>query len=320
MSVMSIGCGHTEDKRINPKAIARVFLLTRDETDMIDDFLTYHAGIFGYQNITVVDHGSSCPVVLRSLECAARRGSTIIRETRPFATARDFMTEHMRAARHTAEWLLPLETDEFVVCSKHTDRADNVLDVLEKISPDVSILNYGAVLASCPDSNIVAYTHPARSIVRFYDQGWDKLIVRGSAFECMTMWCHNADVNSGWRGTLLGLNLLHFHEGGPRRTVERARRVVDSCFMDTSLPVIQQLPRLDHLASQPIFCGHKVKQYAQHLRRHIVLLVIEALLPPGSQFDKELALYAEERCPHKPEVAVFDVADALGEANEAKGG
>ena len=102
------------------RALATVVIVSRDEYDLLDDFLTYHSAIFGAANVVVVDNGSTdmrlCPIVQRHRDLGVR----FVQDRRPFCDAAAFMTEHMRALAPACRFLLPLETDEFVFSIEQT--------------------------------------------------------------------------------------------------------------------------------------------------------------------------------------------------------
>lgn len=265
------------------RPLARVVLLTRDEYDLLDDWVAHHAALFGLRNIVIIDNGSTDPRVLRTYDRLRSAGVTVRVDASPFAQATQFMTRHMAelaAAPDAPEFLLPLETDEFMFIRGPGAAlsAGAVRDALAAIPADVSVVRYGAFLGSVVDPADPAYTpargfdRPARQMTRFFDQGWDKLIVRASAFRCMTQWCHHAAVSRGRTATCETLGLLHFHDTGFRRLVERALLVMRSFgYVDTEAPLDKQLAAAAHVRRSGLSCGHKVEYYDILLRRRAVL-------------------------------------------------
>jgi predicted O-methyltransferase YrrM len=110
-------------------------------------------------------------------------------------------------------------------------------------------------------------------MTRFYDQGWDKLIVRADAFAGMRQWCHHAAVSYGGTLVVEDLGLLHFHETGFRRQIERSLTVMrtfgPSGYVDTSAPLGDQLKQTTAICAAGVSCGHKVAYYDTYLRRKI---------------------------------------------------
>lgn len=306
--------------------VAKVVLITKDERVMLPDFLTFYGSLFGYSNLYVVDNGSTDPHVLRTLERFARKGVVVRRDPRPFPEAVSFMSEHMASLVGTCTWLLPLETDEFMFDLRMmTGRASgeakkgsveggggeeegmmshlrkHVLGYLAALPEDVALVRYGAFYGSSvdpADEGYVAgaYPRPATQMTRFYDQGWDKLIVRADAFRGMTQWCHRAAIAEGTRAVVSdALGLLHYHETGFRRQVDSAVRVMDSFgYVDRTAPLRSQLVRTTELRRAGVSCGHKVDYYDAVVRRRLVLDAFRRVagrLPSSAQ---EMASYADD--------------------------
>jgi predicted O-methyltransferase YrrM len=313
-----------------PRALAKVVLLTKDESVLIEDFLTYYGELFGYANVVVVDNGSTDERVLAVYDhYTATKGVTVVRELRDFKAAKEFMTEHMRALAPSCEWLLPLETDEFVYALRDPSSRDrpvfrlgpnDVQAYLRSLPADVSVVNYGAVMASVVDpmdaaydSDTCAYPRPPADMTAFRDQGWDKLIVRASQFSHMQQWCHHAAVTSGEKIKSDFLGLLHFHETGFRRKVESAIRVLRTFpYVENIGPIAEQPSidkvRRDHRAcrrwiAQCVACGHKLEYYDEYLRRVLALRAFRDVLGRLPRDPEEL--HSATRDLDDPEVAVL---------------
>ncbi len=283
------------------KAIAKVILLTKDESHLIEDFIVFYGELFGYSNVVVIDNGSTCSDVLGIYKVYQEtKGVTIITDERPFVDAHIFMSEHMKSLAETCEWILPLETDEFMYC---IPQASNKMFFLERkdvevylrsIPDNVSIINYGTLMGSVVDpndetydKNMGAYPRPTTDITKFSNQGWDKLIIRSSEFVRMSQWCHHAEVKTPSVNMCLNtdfLGLLHYHDTGFRRKLESAARVlktfpyIQNINIDPNSLIIEDVRR-KHQACQVfmkkgVACGHKIEYYDLFLRR---ILAIHAL-------------------------------------------
>jgi hypothetical protein len=303
-----------------------VVLLTKDEHDLIEDFLAYHGALFGRENVVVVDNGSTDARVLEAYDRHRSLGGSVVVEPRPFREAAAFMSEHMmrmiRMCPHY-EFILPLETDEFVfVREKEGIRGiqgiqeirQAVHEAIRRVPENVGVVRYGAFWCSCVDPSDAgyargAYSRPAAQITRFRDQGWDKLIVRCRAFAGMRQWCHHADLLPGYFdsiGLVPGdLGLLHFHEAGVRRRVERALPVAVSYgYVDPGATLSERLASLRPVRGAPVACGHKAEQVLDHLERQAALEAFRTYLGrlPGSP--EELSRYATHEGAESPGAAV----------------
>ena len=255
-------------------ALAKVICITKDETDLVEDFVDYHAHLFGYRNIVLVDNGSTDAAVLAAYDRMRDRGVDIRTDARPFSQATEIMTEHMRSlCDGSCEWILPLETDEFFVwlptaAAEAPVPCDTVRGYLRGLPEDVVYIGYGLVMASVVDASDVgelgyhdgAYARPAEGIVRFAEQGWDKYLVRARAFDGVLQWNHHARLREGYRvrHTSRELGVLHFHNTGARRRYERALRVLEGCgALAPKLPLWLQAYHLDRMARSQDAHAHK---------------------------------------------------------------
>jgi hypothetical protein len=262
------------------RVIAKVVLVTRDEYDIVDDFFDYHARLVGAENMYIVDNGSTDFRVLEAYDRFRARGATVVIDRRPFREVGTWMTAHMLSLRHTCDFILPLETDEFIY---RRDRPDEALDpgwLREYLSgqpADVSVLSYGSVIESIVNPSdrgyrAGAYDRPARRMTTFKNQGWDKIIVRSSAFLEMAQWCHHARFSCGTKVVSDLLGLVHFHDTGFKRKIERSMLVLETFgYVDTSAPLEAQLERAQRVLAMGVACGHKLEYYVQYLKRRMAL-------------------------------------------------
>lgn len=272
------------------RTLAKVILLTRDETDLIDDFLAYWGALFDPQNVIVVDNGSTSLKVLKAYERHVANGGQVIYESRPFNQAVDFMSVHMKAIADSGscEWIFPIETDEFVFYHPFLNRRKpqmppTISEIREAIHdhlkndivPEIGVVNYGYFWGSSVDPSDESYVRgtykrPAVDMTRFYDQGWDKLIVRSSVFVKMHQWCHHASCKPGYvKGKSLHLGLLHFHDAGKKRAVERSIPVVEGYryVRVEGRTLSEQLQDAALLRGLSLSCGHKLGYLDSHLTR-----------------------------------------------------
>lgn len=281
-------------------ALAKVFVLSRNEHDLIDDFLTYYSALFGAENVVLIDNGSDDPRVLAAYAMHRARGVTVeLESTRDMRSMGAILSDAMNRHKHTCRFMLPLDTDEFIffpdaggvgdaLAVTAMEARERVAAVLRGAPADVSVLRYARFLGSVPDpsdSGYVGHRHqrPAHSITTFYDQGWDKLIVRADAFLAISTGNHHAAVTHGRTETTPLLGLLHFHETGGRRKHERCvMSLVGYRHMDPSgMDAHTQLRGCDYLVALQTQGGHRVVQYRELLRRGILCDALEGRLEAG---------------------------------------
>lgn len=282
---------------MDPTPVAKLFVYTKDEYDLIHDWLTYHGMLFGPQNLVVVDNCSTDRRVLTVYDAHTAKGGTVLREPRCITHYSELMSEHMQTYRHTARFLIPLDTDEFIVrCPTQPPggkaRGDNtpltpdeVRDILDRTqadSPDASIFRFADLLAAVVEPaapgagyELQQHTRPAVQMTRFEDQGWDKVYFAAAPFLRTHAGNHGGATSHGSRAPCSQLALLHYHNTGARRQLERCKMSLLGYNHMTpeqlQLPYRQQLELCRGLLPQQLRGGHRVEQYAAILKRALVV-------------------------------------------------
>lgn len=276
------------------KPIAKVICLTKNEYDLVERFIQYYGYIFGYENIILVDNNSTNPGVLQIYDKYKKKGVTIIQENRKFSEANEFMTEHMQRLKGTCEWILPLETDEFIFWTSDIENpiySEVVCDFLRDVPVNISAMRYSMMLGSIVDPNNANYKNgqyldPVLHITNFFNQNWDKYIVRADAFEQVSQWNHHANISHGEYIVIKELGILHYHETGARRAFEKALSVLESYNMynnedsfEVSLVKLREISQLQNIKQ-----GHKVK-YAVEVMETMISVYIDVLKRPPTKYE-----------------------------------
>lgn len=264
--------------------LAKVILLTKDAYDSIESFLQFYSYLFDAHNITVIDNGSSDPRVLAVYEKYKVHGVTILSETSPFYKADTFMTQYMKQLQTSCEFILPMESDEFMFWlpkaadSNHRILREDVHDYLRSIPKDISVIRYGAFYGSSvciddPDYKDYMYSDPPRQMTKFWNQDWDKIIVRADAFVQVNQWLHHVDVSYGEKITSDTLGLLHFHDTGSKRDWERSKALVSGNghgYLSLQFPEILQLTLAKTYRDMGAPGYHRLHKFYIVLRRKMV--------------------------------------------------
>lgn len=90
-----------------------LFLFHQNEIELISDWLQYHTYMFGISNIVVVDNMSANAGVCKLLALYQQCGLLVVEYAGKFSTKAVLLSKIMRNT--SAELLIPLDTDEFVV-------------------------------------------------------------------------------------------------------------------------------------------------------------------------------------------------------------
>jgi hypothetical protein len=247
--------------------IIKVLCLTKNEYDVIERFIQYYGFLVGFDNVHIIDNGSTNPLVLDVYDKYRKLGLHVLTDVFPWSQkevcAR--MTAHARSLE--CDWLLPVDTDEFVVW-------DNLVTTL--ITTKFDLLHF-LVFESAVDvlhSNYKdgAFIDPVLNITNFKPVNVSKFIVRKKAFINFTLYLHSAQING--IATNTALPLLHFCNTGSRRIFEKSREMINNGgsflridFNKSDGELYEEL--LPH-ENTPIISGHKVNILIDHYRRKVL--------------------------------------------------
>ena len=261
--------------------LAKVFVMTRDEYDLIEDFLLYHGNIFGFHNLVVIDNNSKDPRVLQVYEKYRRRGVTILSEPNYKAGGQgQAFTKHMLAHQDQCQFLIGLDTDEFMVFQSWMDSgraptlleaADAIRSYLQSMPSDISISQVDTYYGSDVDASHTDYVDqkmqtPARFLTTFRKDRTCKQFYRAAAFVSTDNGNHSGAVKCGRTVTETVLAYVHMHNTGMRRMFERARLVMDGYkYTDVAASPAEQMDQLRLIMGQPVAGTHRVEQYVDFL-------------------------------------------------------
>jgi hypothetical protein len=100
-----------------PPADTAILVMQRDKSELLPIWLSYHAALVGSAAITVVDHRSSEPTCLASLEQAEAQGVRVLRldpAAVPLAAKGEQIAALIRGLDPAPALVLPLDADEFL--------------------------------------------------------------------------------------------------------------------------------------------------------------------------------------------------------------
>lgn len=285
------------------KPVIRVIVCTKNEIDLIEPFLQYYGYLFGFENITVVDNASTYPSVLQVYEKYKLRGVEVINEPASFDYVHRFMTKHVKDACKKCDWLLTLETDEFLFWIPNMTDANSVVDssivyeYLASLPYEISVLRYKHVMESCvktTDENYIDnhYADPVAQMKYFTNQVFYKNIIRARDFSKVTMWSHEVEMVSGHLVICPVLGLLHYHNTGESMLQLRTQELANGYgfnFPNQSIEakiaycawLKKNIPNMTG--------GHRLDYFQRFLRRSYVLHFFNSIvgrLPSVSEMYK----------------------------------
>jgi hypothetical protein len=260
-------------KYILTYTLCKVFCLTKNEYDLIEDFIVFYGSLLGYGNVVLIDNGSTHPLVPEIYKKYENRGVRIHYDNRQMRKQADIMTDCMRLYQDECEFMLPLDTDEFIYTLNGKPLSpDTISNILVDVPKVFSGIFYKHVMDAVVDPSDPSYqnfchTNPIRTMTKFKVSSIQKVIVRSSAFNYMIMGNHEANTFYGYRMICNDLALLHFNNTGPARKYERALQTITELgFIKPDLNNIPQL-LVDCKAFVPCVGGHAYEQFISFLIR-----------------------------------------------------
>lgn len=227
--------------------LVKVFVLTKNEYDIIEDFINFYGNLVGYENIIVIDNDSTHPVVLDVYRRYLEKGlKHLYKTTDTMRNCASIISRHMHHFKTECKFMLPVDTDEFLFFKSGGEMTrERFESYLNSIPDNVSVIKFGQVLASVPDQESSTYegfkhTRPAVNITNFYLQPLDKVFVKSEFFTHMAMGNHSAKVSGGKMIVDDSIGLLHFHETGAFRQYERAINAVTGYGFSSYAKSIQE--------------------------------------------------------------------------------
>lgn len=296
-------------------SVAKVFVVTQNEYDLIEDFLSYHTAIFGPENVIVIDNKSTDKRVHDVYEKYSLRGVKVILDERAFAHGGHgrIMTDHILENIHGCDWVIPLDTDEFLVTQSvfESANAPSLSEVselitkrLQSVDPSVTALRVVTTYESCinsPSVDTCENIMPARTVTTFTKcdktTGGYKTMFRSNAF--VSVCCGNHDGSTSY-GRIENDPLLahvHYHLTGTQRMFERAKNLISGIKMcNVELPDEQQVPALQRWVHNQLPAFHRAMQYLKIILRRIVY---------------DLYVQGKKQVPNPQELDCFVEANAL---------
>ena len=268
------------------KTLAKIFCVTRDEYDIIEDFLIYYGYLFGYKNIIIIDNNSVNEHVLDIYEKYKLKGVNIFKESNYTGNGQgEMFTKYMNIYKDQCEFLIGLDTDEFLTSFPFMegkndlpiikDRIYNFLNNLDK-SYTIIFMNMYPYITYTSDQIInYKFDRPIYQMNKFLNNSIGALakkIYRSESFIYTTSGNHNGYVKYGNKYYCNDFCYIHYNDVGTKRSVERAKMIIDGYkYFDTNMSNIEQLTFM--VKNRHIFDNgiHRVNEYNKFLLKQYIL-------------------------------------------------
>jgi hypothetical protein len=268
------------------KEIAKIFTVTKDEYDLIEDFINYHSYIFGVQNIYIIDNGSTNQKVLDVYDKFIAKGGTVYKHLDYVYNGQsDAFIKYMNMHKDECKFLIGLDTDEFIYLNnvdKPCDR-NTILKYLENLPEDVTMFRILTYLFSIVDTDNVNYInnkieYPAKYINYFInnDQNFYKYFYRSNTFISTSVGNHTG-ITLNQKEMICDLGYYHFSNTGARRSYERSYSIILGYkYLDDNDTIENKINILK--VGNLHYGFHRVKVCLYYLlKKYIILLYIKYL-------------------------------------------
>jgi hypothetical protein len=269
----------------------KILTVTKNEYDIIEDFIIYYGSHFGYSNIIIIDNESDHPHVLHVYEKYKPLGVQVfVEHGYQDGKQGEHFTKYMKMFQHTCDWLVPLDTDYFLTISGQSEGLkDNFTNILSNLPKDIDLITPSMLVsayhlseqtkASRPTCDLVYFNHPYQVLVHF---------CKAQNFISTTNGTHFASSINNKTEYCPSLNLFHYHFTGKKRNIERARCInLGYSYIsenDDDATIIRKLANTIPLSGVGI---HRQKTYFEFIKEKIVYdLFIKYIkrLPDSDEF------------------------------------
>ena len=278
------------------RSLVKIFCVAKDESDLIESWLTYHGKLVGFENLVVIDNGSTCTTVLGVYDKYKKQGVKIDTCTSFSGCAQgEAFTAAMKKQQKFCKFLIGIDADEFItfpdfLCGKRgADHVAKLREYLLGLPDDTTKLEISTYFESVPDPNNNFYVdhkieNPVQNISTFRrcTPRATKYFFRSGAFVSTVNGCHNGRVSHG-KTRPSTLCVVHYHSTGGRRSIERARAIISAYgYANVDATPDTQLRQLMRVTSP--FGSHRVREYGVFLSKLSVLRdLVKKQLWPSSQ-------------------------------------
>lgn len=211
----------------------RVVMMQRDEGDMLLRWLSHYSGLFGFENLSIMDNGSTDPFTLEILRIAEQRGVRIYWD---LGTKHDFVNKGGHVANIIRHWdasfdydfALPVDCDEFLGVLTDDGLATSAAAVLTELDRLRSMRTALRI-------DMSLFNVPGRPGWFSPDRHFHKGFLPANSLATMDNGYHAPESRHAPGYETTRLVYLHWHNRSFKAVVERARRKlgnlvdVDNC-------------------------------------------------------------------------------------------
>ncbi len=230
------------------KKKVKLFMMVKDEVDIIEDWLKYHGSIFGFSNLYIIDNYSKDGTyeILQKYQ-EGRRGIYLIRK-KDYKLKGDYMYHLMKDVAKNYDIAYPLDADEFIVFYDKVGnriRTDNIRNYLDGLSTDHDNYKANYIMSTIDTADHIGYERATvqANFGLYTDYGrMAKTFFNNHKWKTRSLDHGNHHPNSDY--LLTDICLLHYHCRNLEQMKKKVYNNVEGLgFSTTDLEKLEALPR-----------------------------------------------------------------------------
>lgn len=145
----------------------KVFCMQKDEEDILEEWILYHASLFGLSNLYVVDNHSK-PASKSILTKYQQRGLNVS-EQPDYRHKGDYLFQLIKEQQDQCDWAIPLDVDEFIAV---VDEHNVKIDFIQDLATQCQSFQAGFYLSHYPQVQETGKVTPVQALEHFMKIGY----------------------------------------------------------------------------------------------------------------------------------------------------
>ncbi len=260
----------------------KVFTVTKNEYDLIEDWILYYGNLVGFENVVVIDNGSDDDRVIEIYKKFKYDIEIVTKMGFEGENQGTYFTEMMNCYKAQADFLIGTDTDEFLVFNnKNTKEISiNPYTIHEEFVnlPVRNSIGYINVHINSCSFGQKRFVRPTVEMTKFNRGDLDDYPLYNGPMKCNKVFyradrfIRTSNGNHAGKTTDEGipywpsLAYLHFHDLGTERNLERAYgTILGYKFIDKTDNKEEMINKLRR--AQNGYGNHRVVEYIEFLER-----------------------------------------------------
>jgi hypothetical protein len=258
----------------------KIFTLTKNEYDLIEDFINYYGKIFGYENLIIIDNMSDDERVINIYKKYENK-INIVYEEGYANKGGDHFTKYMLKEKNNCDYMIGLDTDEFLIYNEnneyHSHDLKNYLDEYLTKNNEYSQIKV-RYLQNMPTENKILYNNSVFDFTYFIEIWKGNLQLRKTFYKS-SEFIRTVGGNHGGLSTnknILFSNelcYLHYQYVGKKRQYERSEELVYGLnYINKTDDLVVKFNKIINANNKTHSNGyHRLSWFREYLTRQIVL-------------------------------------------------